>query len=142
MPSALNPHPNAHPSAGAFTNAFAIAAVLEGEGERVRAKSRAVTRHHAMLLQTRIQANASGRPGPRAPTGDYRRSWSTTHYGDVSIVGTNKPQARRLEFGFVGPDRIGRVYNQPPFPHVGPAVDLTMPGYADAIAQLPSLGGS
>ncbi|MEV0446303.1 hypothetical protein AB0I46_46175, partial [Streptomyces spectabilis] len=40
----------------------------------------------------------------------------------VAEVGTNAPQGRRLEFGFVGVDSLGRHYNQPPFPHLGPAV--------------------
>src|SRR5688500_16885395 len=92
-------------------------------------------RHHAQLMVTRVQANASGRPGPNAPTGDYRRSWSWEPAGGihagrdaqgrftsgglpgdfaVAYVGTNKPQGRRLEFGFVGVDSLGRHYNQPP----------------------------
>ena len=29
----------------------------------------------------------------------------------------------RLEFGFADIDSLGRVYNQPPFPHVRPAVE-------------------
>jgi len=78
--------------------------------------------HWAQILETRIKASASGRPGPNAPTGDYRRSWNTrlTMKGDAvqADVGTNKPQGRRLEFGFVGTDSLGRFYNQPPFPHV------------------------
>jgi hypothetical protein len=104
-------------------------ATIEQRVDRVR-------RHHAMLLQVRIQAHASGRPGPRIITGDYNRSWNTTHVGDTSIVGTNKPQARRLEYGFYGPDRLGRVYNQRPYPHVGPAVDETIPGFQAALRDL------
>lgn len=78
------------------------------------------------LLETKIKGKASGRPGPNAPTGDYRRSWTTefgTFHGDRAvIVGTNKPQGRRLENGFVGTDSLGRHYNQPPYPHVRPAM--------------------
>lgn len=48
----------------------------------------------------------------------------------TAIVGTNAPQGRRLEFGFVGADALGRVYNQPPFPHVGPAVEEQAPLFA------------
>lgn len=85
-----------------------------------------VTRHGG-LLETRIKSNASGRPGPNAPTGDYRASW--TMEGPVqrgtsvtATVGTDRPQARRLEWGFVGADILGRVFNQAPYPHVDPAV--------------------
>jgi hypothetical protein len=125
---------------GAEHNAYTLAADFDDLGHYAQGRADRATRHHAMLLETRIKAHASGRPGPRAPTGDYRRSWTTRHYGGASTVATNKPQARRLEFGFQGPDRLGRVYNQPPYPHVGPAVDETVPGYqadlSDIIAEL------
>lgn len=146
MVSPLNPHVNAHPTAGAYTNAFVLAVEMEQAGIRSTAKAIAVTRHFGMLLETRIKANASGRPGPRAKTGDYRRSWTTTLTlgtgGASATVGTNKPQARRLEYGFVGADRIGRVYDQPPFPHVGPAFDQTAPEFEQAMAQLLTLGNT
>jgi len=82
---------------------------------------------HGQLLKTKIQARASGRPGPNAPTGDYRRSWGLEFFPSAKspsvLVGTNKPQGRRLEYGFTGADSLGRVYNQPPYPHVAPAFD-------------------
>lgn len=82
--------------------------------------------HTAELGRGMIRANATGRPGPNVITGRYRSSWEVTArripYGAQCTIGTNAPQGRRLEFGFVGPDSLGRVYNQPPFPHVGPAV--------------------
>lgn len=83
-------------------------------------------RHVAALGVARIKQNASGRPGPNVITGRYRASWrSDTRgipYGAECTLGTDEPQGRRLEFGFVGPDSLGRVYNQPPFPHVQPAI--------------------
>jgi hypothetical protein len=79
----------------------------------------------------RIKQNASGRPGPMVRNSEvpnYRDSWkavtSGIPYGAECVIGTRKPQGRRLEFGFVGPDALGRVYNQPPFPHVQPALGL------------------
>ncbi|MEU5660077.1 HK97 gp10 family phage protein [Streptomyces sp. NPDC047737] len=82
--------------------------------------------HTAELGRGMIRANATGRPGPNVITGKYRSSWEVVGraipYGAQCTIGTNAPQGRRLEFGFVGPDSLGRVYNQPPFPHVGPAV--------------------
>ena len=33
--------------------------------------------------------------------------------GDTFFMTNNAAYARRLEFGFVGPDKLGRVYNQP-----------------------------
>lgn len=136
----LNTHPNAHPSAGAYTNAPQIAAELNAVGVRAAFKTLGLTRHYAMLLETKIKANVSGRPGPRVKSGDYRRSWNTTISAEkgstIATVGTNKPQGRRLEFGFVGADRTGRVFNQPPFPHVGPAVDAIKPMFEAAMSEL------
>lgn len=77
------------------------------------------------MYRTRVRAHASGRPGPRVITGDYRRSISQTNTKQgsvaVALVHTNRPQAARLEYGFVGRDVLGRYYNQPPYPHWAPA---------------------
>jgi hypothetical protein len=120
-----------------------LAASLIASPAKVRAKLVRSTRHHAQLLLTRIQANASGRPGPNAPTGDYRRSWTLVFSpagsvagGPVALVGTNKPQGRRLEFGFVGADALGRYYNQPPYPHVRPAVDEVEPRFVADVERI------
>ena len=94
-------------------------------------QERQVVRKWGLLLTTKIKAKASGRPGPNAPTGDYRRSWGTEFHdspvGPVSQSGTNAPQGRRLENGFVGTDSLGRTYDQPPFPHVGVSADEIEP---------------
>lgn len=91
------------------------------------------------ILRTTIMRNASGRPGPNAPTGDYRRSWgsrTTNQGGQYGVeVGTNAPQGRRLEFGFHGVDSLGRHYDQPPYPHVGPAVDAVAPRFANELER-------
>lgn len=87
--------------------------------------SRAVYRT-GLMLQTKVRGNASGRPGPFVQTGDYRRGISvlngTSQGMPVSIVYSNSPQAARLEYGFDGVDSLGRKYNQPPYPHWGPAM--------------------
>lgn len=140
MPSPSSPHLNAPPGAGAYTNAAEIAAALEGRAALVLPQAVSLVRHYAMLLETQIKANASGRPGPNVITGDYRRSWTHDVYvgGDVvsGIVGTTKPQARRLEYGFVGVDSLGRVYDQPPYAHVGPAVQTVRPLFVQALGQI------
>lgn len=101
-------------------------------------KVSAILRHHSHLVATRTKANASGRPGPNAPTGDYRRSITASGVqntgGHLTVyVGTNLPQGRRLEFGFHGMDSLGRVYNQPPYPHFGPALDAVGPDFVSAL---------
>ncbi|MGW7237045.1 HK97 gp10 family phage protein [Streptomyces sp. NPDC054804] len=134
---ALNSHPNAHLDAPAFRDPIELAAALSRMGSAVRARTRAITRHHAMLLRVRIQKNASGRPGPNVITGQYRASWDvrvTVTGGQVSaVVFTEAPQSRRLEYGFVGVDRLGRQYRQPPYPHIEPAFRQTEPGFLEAL---------
>ncbi|WP_327123006.1 HK97 gp10 family phage protein [Streptomyces sp. NBC_01727] len=128
------------PGGGAFSNADEIAARLQTRAARMLPSAVSVVRHYAMLLETQIKANALGRPGPNAPTGDCRRSWTrevhVTGEAVTAIVGTAKPQGRRLEFGFVGPDSLGRVYNQPPYAHVGPAVETISPLFTAAIGRI------
>src|SRR5690242_18734801 len=99
---------------------------LDRAATRIGPAVQRAVRHTGELGRARIRGNASGRPGPNVITGAYRNSWETNTrrlpYGAMCTIGTNAPQGRRLEFGFVGPDSLGRVYNQPPFPHVGPAI--------------------
>lgn len=88
------------------------------------------------------QQNASGRPGPNAPTGDYRGSWESSRVdaADPNSVswsaGTDRVQANRLEYGFVGVDSIGRHYAQPPYEHLAPAVDVIEPVFEAAMAKV------
>ncbi|MFI2258948.1 HK97 gp10 family phage protein [Streptomyces tubercidicus] len=135
----VNPHPNAHPDATAFRDPIALAAALARMGSAARARTRTITRHHAMLLRVRIQRNASGRPGPNVITGRYRASWDVrmrTGGGEVTAeVFSDEPQSRRLEYGFVGVDSLGRHYRQPPFPHVEPAFRQTEPAFIQALAD-------
>lgn len=116
-----------------------IAANLSRAAAQSGVRTKVVVRKYGALLQTRIQANASGRPGPNAPTGDYRRSWNTRYTSgpgvEMASVGTNAPQGRRLEYGFVGRDSLGRNYNQPPYPHVGPAVQVIEPQFVKELAD-------
>jgi hypothetical protein len=58
---------------------------------------------------------------------DYHDSWGIAEAlgpADATvIVGTDAPQAARLEWGFHGTDSLGRHVDQAPRPHVGPACD-------------------
>lgn len=101
--------------------------------------------HTGVLGVARIKGYASGRPGPNVITGDYRGSWHPgptrrLPYGAQCTIGTDRPQGRRLEFGFVGTDSLGRTYNQPPFPHVQPALpyiqDTLMASMRLAVAEV------
>ena len=129
-----------HPSAGAYTNAAEVGRDLAAFAVGVQVAAGTVVARYGLLLETRIKARASGRPGPRALTGNYRRSWHSTVRRSgtqvQAIVGTSAPQARRLEYGYVGADRLGRIYNQPPYPHVGPALRETEPEFLEALGRL------
>jgi len=65
-------------------------------------------------------------------TGTLRRS---IHVEPVSpskmLVGTDLKYARRLEYGFVGADKIGRVYNQAPHPYFRPPLDTNFKKYQE-----------
>lgn len=121
-------------------DAFVVAEELSAGGPKMVAGAIRLTAHYGQLVSTQVKANASGRPGPRAQTGDYRRSIAVQRGYDkgeyFAEIGTNKPQGRRLEFGFVGTDSLGRHADQPPYPHFGPALDRYGDEYAAAIAAL------
>lgn len=83
-----------------------------------------------------VVKNASGRPGPEIVTGEYVNSITVRkEKNDDYVVSTDAPQADRLEHGFVGVDSLGRTYNQPPFPHWQPALDVIEPQMLEAIKQ-------
>ncbi|GAA1111316.1 hypothetical protein [Streptomyces javensis] len=125
-------------SARRFTDPDQLAAAMAQAAARVGPAIALAVRHEAVVLQTLIQAAASGRPGPNAITGRYRASWQAQvhphRHGATATVGTFAPQARRLELGFYGADALGRVYAQPPLPHVAPALALLQPRFAERIA--------
>jgi hypothetical protein len=88
----------------------------------------AATRAAALpvLNQVRITIPEGGRTPYK--TGTYRRGFhmetvEKTPERCTVIVGNDQPQGHRLEFGFVGADKLGRIYNQAPRPHLRPALD-------------------
>ncbi|MFC4512214.1 HK97 gp10 family phage protein [Streptomyces ehimensis] len=118
-------------SGGSFTSPAALAAALTRNGVVAMAATRTAMEHSAQSLKSGVHQNASGRPGPNIVTGRYRASWQAEVSGAgplvTGVVGSSAPQARRLEYGFAGADSLGRVYHQPPFPHLGPAVQEAGP---------------
>lgn len=126
------------------TNAFVLAESIELHGTRVGVAAHQVVAHHGLLLQAAVKRHASkprtGPPGPRLITGDYVRSIALTIGVLTAEVGTSKPQGRRLEWGFSGMDALGRVYDQPPYPHFQPAVDEVEPKFTAAILAVATEG--
>lgn len=118
-----------------------LIADLTRASARAQVRATKKVQHFGVILQGRVKARAAGRPGPRMQTGDYNRSIGLRvgiEEGGViaASVGTNRPQGRRLEFGFHGVDSLGRRYDQPPFPHFGPALDETAPEFVKAMRDL------
>lgn len=71
----------------------------------------------------------------RAPveTGGYRRRITARVEGFALIVESTDAYARRLEYGFVGEDSLGRHYSQSPQPHFRPAAEEITPEYVKAL---------
>ena len=82
--------------------------------------------------RTRSGATISHRAGgPGVVTGAHRNSIAVKRelpsgvHGWQVLAGPGRPYSRRLELGFDGPDSLGRVYHQPPYPYAGPALAWT-----------------
>jgi hypothetical protein len=113
---------------------------LDRAADRVGPEGNRTVQQQARLARVLIQQNASGRPGPNVITGAYRSSWRIEPFavpdGGGAEVGTDKPQGRRLEYGFYDmTDSIGRHFYQPPFPHVQPAVNDLSAEYQQAFRE-------
>ena len=119
-----------------ISNAIGVAFKLRARAVAVDKAVELTIYRHGLMMQTRVMRNASGRPGPNTPTGDYRRSITTQRIPDGVAVGTNSVQGRRLEFGFTGADSLGRVYDQPPYPHFGPALEDTKGPLIEALKKV------
>jgi hypothetical protein len=126
------------------SNANEVAADLAAAGMAAGAKAFGVTRIYGQLLLANVKRRASlprtGPPGPRIQTGNYVRSMGLRLGAPgghpTAVAGTNAPQGRRLELGFQDTDSLGRTYDQPPYPHWGPALDEIAPLFAAAIAKI------
>jgi hypothetical protein len=89
---------------------------------------------------SRSRTRRTGRartPRPATTAARGGPSSSTTGPGEVSwSAGTDRAQANRLEYGFVGTDSLGRTYDQPPYEHHGPAVDVIEPIFHAAMEKV------
>ena len=82
---------------------------------------------HAALPGASAQAalviQAAGMRKTPVKTGALRRSWHIEPFGEGTRVAPTMIYARRIELGFHGPDKLGRVYHQAGKPYVKPAFD-------------------
>lgn len=121
-------------------NAKSLAANIANTERGVGAGVERAMRNSAYDLRDNIVAHAHGRPGPNVNDGDYIASWRVRGHGANRAVTswsvyTQEPYAHRLEEGFYGYDSLGRFYNQPPFPHVRPAIDELSPQIQLRVAE-------
>ncbi len=69
---------------------------------------------------------------PHRRSGDLQKSFKfLVKEGRITVslrIFTNNPYARRLEFGFVGVDRLGRNINQGPRPYWRPVISRSAIG--------------
>lgn len=71
---------------------------------------------------------AEGMQRTPVKSGTLRRSWHSELRGEnFAQIGPTMIYARRIELGFVGPDKLGRVYNQQGKPYVRPAYEAALP---------------
>jgi hypothetical protein len=107
------------------SNAAQVARTIAAFGPTAHAAVQRTVDVEGEVFRMKVRARASG---PRAQTGDYRRSINMqTRASSQQIeveVGTNSVQGRRLEFGFWGmTDSLGRLFHQHAYPHFQPAAD-------------------
>lgn len=89
-------------------------------------------------LRLNCVRHASGPPGPMIQTGAYVAEMTVEIRRKGVVVYNNSPQAARLEYGFYGADSLGRVYHQPPFPHMRPALFETFAEYWPVFKDIPT----
>jgi len=122
------------------SNASEVAGDIAALATKMQKRVHTVVTKWTNELERRVASNASGRPGPNVITGNYRRSINhqiTSSESEVTgTVGTNAPQARRLEHGFHGTDSLGRSYSQPAYPHFGPALDSVKSEFEADVAAI------
>jgi hypothetical protein len=100
---------------------------------RVSAASERIARRGALLIEEAAKAHMDGRPGPFVRSGTLRRSVLTTSVERIGLatwrarIGPTVIYGRRIELGFYGADRLGRVYHQPPYPYMRPGMDDARP---------------
>lgn len=122
----------------ATSNALEIEKMFIGAGRAASVQARAATRSAGKNFVRQVRKFASGDGiGPNVGDSDehYRDSWGFRVFHDIGgatsvVAGTDKPQARRLEWGFTGVDSLGRYFDQAPRPHVGRALDVVEPLFA------------
>jgi hypothetical protein len=111
-----------------FEGVDGFLSALSGIVARADAAGREIVTKGGHAIEAATKANMNGRPGPNVQTGTLRRSVTVS---DARRLGPGAWQTetapttvygRRIELGFTGSDSLGRHFNQPPYPSLGPGV--------------------
>lgn len=87
------------------------------------------------VMRTALAVQAGAKRGVPVDTGRLRNSIAVARSDDglSAEVGTNVQYARRIEFGFIGADRLGRRYHQRPRPYLFPALEAERAGHVQRV---------
>ena len=106
---------------------------VRGGASLMRKFGKLTSSAQAQLISRAVLAGAEpikNRAKELAPykTGELRRSITTSVLESTPTmarvaIGSDKVYARRIEYGFVGKDSLGRRYNQAAKPYLRPALD-------------------
>lgn len=104
-----------------FTIALQRTAAYAAKVEALRAALGGGAVHPVLLAAALPVVNAAKQKAPFL-TGTLRRSIRAEVQNGAVVVGSDTPYAARIEFGFDGADKRGRVYHQAPRPYLRPAI--------------------
>lgn len=104
-----------------FAVALERTAAYTAKLEALRAALGAGAINPVLLAAAMPVVNAAKQKAPYL-TGTLRRSIRAEVQNGAVVVGSDTPYAARLEFGFEGADRRGRIYHQGPRPYLRPAI--------------------
>lgn len=117
-----------------------LRAALDKAIVQATAHARDAVAETAALVEKQAKLDATGRPGPIVRTGTLRRSIITEGPVQTGLswrarIGPTVIYGRRVELGFVGADSLGRVYDQPGRPYLGPAYDYVVRFFPSIFAR-------
>lgn len=91
--------------------------------------SREVVTKGGKVVEEATKAHMQGRPGPQRRSGALMASVAVRNVRSEgpgawsSETAPATPYARRIELGFHGADRLGRIYSNDPLPYLQPGLD-------------------
>lgn len=111
-----------------LTGGSKVQANIRALQSRMKAAEKAAVREGGLVV-TRAVKRSLDNPAypPVTRTGNLKRSTKILGVEDkgydvVCYIGSTAVYAPRIELGYTGVDKLGRAYNQPPYPFLRPAI--------------------